>query len=563
MLTIPPSSVPTDRSIRTSPVPVMGAPNWRCRRTRPNPPRTRRRRRRDLGAPLARHWTPVRHRRRSGVRNLCALLPCLSCLCFLTLSVTRPPPFLPVLAAMSRRLRRRGASRPSDTRTESDLGSDVESQVTRVRRLAHAFDVISSASEASDSEGPSLSMLREQITGESVQGYGRAVPKADMRNWARRDSVASIASGVSVVSAGSSMSWRPADTSTSASVWVGDVADDEYARTNSSPTAPLRAKAEARAALELAELANISGQKSGLSSDSPPPPYDNASAVPSPTCAGLLFPPTTARGSPVTPSASDANRSGSLTPLRHSFSPEPNSSPSPSTHMVRMGGHRASGVDPYAVLRRSSRGGRPSALLFTQEENKEENEGSESGDSDAENKPLNSQHWSMTRRVTARPLRPLNPVTLSPAATAAKTPSKPNAAGTPSSLRRRRELSMAREVANLNGRIRELEDRLALVETPAASALGIGNQTNQDGVNTPEKENKEEAKEAKRTDKTPHALVPRLSGGWLAFIGLADADGTEPRLQDVPAVLFLLGVGVGVGFSAVVVRLLLHRRVAA
>lgn len=435
-------------------------------------------------------------------------------------SVARPPPFLPVLAAMSRRLRRAG-SRFSDASTGSSVDDDAKDQVTRVRRLAHAFEHISSASEASGDEAPSLSVLREQLTGESVHGFGRAAPRTETRNWSRRDSVASVASVASGISAGSHARWHPSDSGdsagASASVWVTQLDEEAYARSNASPTAPLRAKAEAKAALELAALADLTQEKGG-DSDSPPPPY-----APSPARTGLLFPP---NASPTTPEP--ASRSASLTPLRParaiSSSPEPDS-PSPSFHMARMGVHRSNGVDPYGVLRRASPGNRPSAMLFTQPEEA----------SDQENKP--SAHWSTTRRATARPLRPLNS-SVSPA-TAPASPSK--STGTPGSLRRRREGAMARDVAALTDRIRELEARLAAVETPAASLSGS-------------------VLHSEGGEDKPKVLKRR---GLLAVLGFADEHGNEPRLQDVPALLFLLGVGVGAGFSAVIVRTLLQRKITA
>ncbi|CAK9786227.1 hypothetical protein CC85DRAFT_328428 [Cutaneotrichosporon oleaginosum] len=374
--------------------------------------------------------------------------------------VARPPPFLPVLAVVSRRLRRTG-SRLSECSTSTDASAE-EKEVTRVRRLAHAFEHISSASEASGDEA-SLSVLREQLTGESVHGFGRAAPRPEARNWSRRDSVASVASIASGISAASHARWRPSADSTT--VWVTHD-EDVYAAGNASPTAPLRAKAEAKAALELAELA-------GLAKDnSPPPPY-----APSPARSFAPTTPPRARDSSPEP----ASPSPSPSPSASASAPASASPPSPS-HMARMGAHRSNGVDPYAVLRQ-----RP-----------------------APDKP----HWTTTRR----------------------------ASGTPGSLRRRREAAMAREVAALTDRIRELEARLAAVETPADSPAG----------SVPDAGEKPGGEKPK----------PRPRG-LLAALGLADEHGNQPRLQDLPALLFLLGVGVGAGGCAVIVRVLLQRRITA
>lgn len=105
-------------------------------------------------------------------------------------------------------------------------------------------------------------------------------------------------------------------------------------------------------------------------------------------------------------------------------------------------------------------------------------------------------------------------------------------------------------MASLNGRIRELEERLVLVEAPPAQDLTVST--------SPIEQVPESPVDPVPTSPTK-AIAPHKRRGWLAALGLADRDGTEPRLQDVPAVLFLMGVGVGVGFGAVVVRLVIGR----
>lgn len=194
-----------------------------------------------------------------------------------------------------------------------------------------------------------------------------------------------------------------------------------------------------------------------------------------------------------------------------------------------MSAHQADGVDPYAVLRR---GGTRPRLPTTKDD----------GDTSDDGQP----HWTTTRRVTARPTihDPLSPQPMTPAVTS------PTRLSTPGSRRRRREREMERVVASLNGRIRELEERLVLVEAPPAQDLTVST--------SPIEQVPESPVDPVPTSPTK-AIAPHKRRGWLAALGLADRDGTEPRLQDVPAVLFLMGVGVGVGFGAVVVRLVIGR----
>lgn len=158
--------------------------------------------------------------------------------------------------------------------------------------------------------------------------------------------------------------------------------------------------------------------------------------------------------------------------------------------------HKAGGVDPYAVLRRDN--DRRPQLPFAKDDD----------DSD-------EPHWTTTRRVTARPTRTQTPESMTPAINPART--------TPSK-RRRHEREMEREVAALNGRIRELEDRLAVVEVP-----------------------REESSPLPSPLSPTKAVVPYRKHGWF------------DREQDAPVALFLAGMGLGVGVGAIAVRLLLGR----
>lgn len=99
------------------------------------------------------------------------------------------PPFLPVLSVVSRKLRRTSrAQRHAALPLPEDM---PEPEQTRVRRLAHAFE---SASEAEDD----LHALRQQLTGNSIEGYGRATPRTTEKlAWHPRARTDSIGSNVS------------------------------------------------------------------------------------------------------------------------------------------------------------------------------------------------------------------------------------------------------------------------------------------------------------------------------------------------------------------------------
>lgn len=98
------------------------------------------------------------------------------------------PPFLPVLSVVSRKLRRTSRAQ---RHAALPLPEDMPEEQTRVRRLAHAFE---SASEAEDD----LHALRQQLTGNSIEGYGRATPRTTEKlAWQPRPRTDSIGSNMS------------------------------------------------------------------------------------------------------------------------------------------------------------------------------------------------------------------------------------------------------------------------------------------------------------------------------------------------------------------------------
>jgi hypothetical protein len=560
----------------------------------------------------------------------------------------RPPPFLPVLVSLGRKLRRATAMIPNGppassrtghghTRAPSDVFTDdgEDDDVTRVRRLAHAFDAISSCSE-SEAEGDTLSFLREQITGDSISGYGRATPRKEREEvkWVpRRESVISVTSDVSAVSSlsaaasaeaesgaeseaesalsgisgGSQPLWRMGEADASGS--AAAAASDAVALWAQTCTIPIAEESEPEESEVPVNAKEKEKEKDKEASDSagergsPPPPYQHGVETQARTPATLLFPPETDSLSSSTRSAPrsvprSAPRSVSLTPLpRKSDNNDTNEN---DDHLIRMAAHSASGVDPYRVLRRGS--GRPTVIAAMVDEDS----------------PL----WPRVSRRKA-------------SASASK--------GTP-----QREVS--REVAELTKRIRELEARLVAVEkSPEGSPDGSPE-------GSPEPEAKAEAEaEAEAEEKEEEHVCPNCSHGfalsaststrlsastssgltastssqpptasgslgastisistrslspadtattdatdvtdatdasdatavaapltpetgalvpasqyaaqnlsWLTRLGLVDEYGADHRYRDVPVYLFLMGVGVGVGFSAVVVKVMLAKRI--
>lgn len=98
------------------------------------------------------------------------------------------PPFLPVLSVVSRKLRRTSRAQ---RHAALPLPEDMPEEQTRVRRLAHAFE---SASEAEDD----LHALRQQLTGNSIEGYGRATPRTTEKlAWQPRPRTDSMGSNMS------------------------------------------------------------------------------------------------------------------------------------------------------------------------------------------------------------------------------------------------------------------------------------------------------------------------------------------------------------------------------
>lgn len=490
-----------------------------------------------------------------------------------------------MLQSLSRRLARnvRHGRRLSDASEASGIGnrnnddSDGAADVTRVRRLAHAFEA---ASEVGSDDAP-LSALRAQVTGNSVEGFGRATPKygSSSASWSRtrRDSeTSSVVSAAPSQPVHSGPRWRQRRDSNASAVsaisgvsaisasanvprWRQEVAGGSPPRSVSNPTgspprsvsnplhpSPVRSphspspspgpspKSQLRglgAVSPISPLQPISerpvpSQAVPVAATAPDDPFTDrevrvTGASPPPPYENAFPPSLLVPEAPRTPEGTGASsRSASATPLR----PEVHVSPHLSPH--------AHHFDAYANLRRGP--GRPRAYS-------DETEESDTSDDDSsEAKPRAGDHWSTTRVVTLRPktpktFAPPSPAlkTLAPPSPALKTPAPASAHTTPGSRRRRVKREMEREVTALTDRIKELEARLSAVETPPVLSPAADNAP----LN------------ALPYDSPQNERMP--------------SDGAkDDSARDLPLALFLVGLGVGVGVSAVVARVLMSRRAA-
>ncbi|KAL7418877.1 hypothetical protein Q5752_006561 [Cryptotrichosporon argae] len=493
----------------------------------------------------------------------------------------RPPPFLPVLQSLSRRLRRLSlgarpvphtssvlheadetpesglglglAGDPAEWADDADAGSGGE-DYSRVRALAHVFDTIHSSDSADDVQ------LRPQHTGASARGasarsahsgsgrsrrssssqssIGLAADPADVVTPKRAQTGAAAASqararrgsGLSALSAGDMADAESGAGGSPESTAADDAAeniltprdgdgDAEDRGAAADPLATLRSPKSPTAAARTAALAHL---------------YDGADNSPL-TCedravlAAAAFAGGAAGGG-------DAERTPPRPPLATLVPPAPAPAPGSrlrppaSPHMARMDGHADAGANPYGALRTAS--GRVPTLHSAAR-----------GTSSDESEPGVARAYSTARRVTLRPATVEGVFDVaSPdaghAGTAQGTTAPASASASPGSARRKtaREREMEAQIAGLVDRIAELEDRLGRVESGAragAAATAGGHAGGAAGVDG--------------------------AGVW-RLLGYGAGDDALPRrVRELPAYLFLVGVGVG----AIMVRVLVGRMARA
>jgi hypothetical protein len=303
---------------------------------------------------------------------------------------------------------------------------------------------------------------------------------------------------------------------------------------------------------------------------SPPPPYtspDPAEGSPA-RFADLL-------GAPKTPDASSERSRSSVTPTperptsvtdstggeMHNATlaaPATERFDSPHTHNTLS---RATGSNPYRTLRRSSNSHSapgttrvPTLTLTSLRPRQAQVAGagtseSEASDDEANDSPRakipGSTRWSTARRVT---LRPSHVNTIFASAAAATAASGPPAVPQPPQ-RSAKEKEMAEQVATLIARIKELENRLASVE----DSQPILPQTPKLAPTSTPTPTPTPAPTLRRSTSPVLAMLP---DSVLESLGLIPPeDGLPTSVRQLPAYLFLVGVGVG----AVMVRVLFGR----
>ncbi|ODN76027.1 hypothetical protein L202_05981 [Cryptococcus amylolentus CBS 6039] len=446
-------------------------------------------------------------------------------------STSKPPPFLPLLQYIARRLRRQSLSRPppvhpsnpgSPTLFEEDeLFEDEDEGVFGVKRMVIDYDARSSASEASgdESDHHDAPRLLAQHTGDSVierwrkweetggemrppeheeyiQGYGRG-------DGGRKRNV----SNVSATSAGS-VNVTPARRGSETK--------------HSSPTMEELLKARGDDTLEVGD-----DGMGGATIKAVPP---TASAASAPLTTGSVITPSSPYTTPMADTSSAPADTKSVTPTpdrppglsslveadgENDDTPEA----TPSKSQTSQPRQTSDGSSRYTSLGRSDR-----------RHPREHSQDDAADSDDPEEGEAETGRWESARRVTLRPTRAMTksisalPVIPSVEAVESKANEKVRDA--------EKEVAVKGEVAiqvdKLVEKIKELEARLEVMSTstpaPPASVDPLP--------------------EANPAPVEPQTVLTRL--------GLGGGDGTL-------GYVFLIGLGAGVGVGAIVMRILRAR----
>ncbi|WRT63702.1 uncharacterized protein IL334_000625 [Kwoniella shivajii] len=510
-------------------------------------------------------------------------------------NTTRPPPFLPLLQTIARRLRRHSFSgkiesvpaHPDDSfgrgsvLMEEDEGEceiehddnnananengDVdegEDGISGVRRMAIAFDARSSASETSNTSSASGDedeipiKLKPQWTGESVNERwkaweGRSDTYITKSNRNRK------ASDVSSITSDQDHQNRFITEKN-----LQDMISQNHEILSSSASESEEEDENEHGGTIKAPPAAISNQSTSINEGlTPPPPYtssfpdtnlSNRVTSTLPTLTECLTPERANDGRySITPTPERTSNNGlgildpsacspDTTPSKASHTnPNPNQDSSSSPHMKNISNHQ----NPYAALRRRSsssskypstnirnltlvnnnhNNGNHDHIANDEEDDDEEGDLQPAQRSPANpnfiiaNEELQGSRWTTARRVTLRPSKVQNVF-------------DNDEHHTDNNIDQDKDNNMADQLNVLMNRIKELEHKLEDVTKPKSM---------QDKV-------------VKRDNKT-YSILDLIGYG---DNNKNDDDGLPRRVRELPAYLFLVGVGVG----AIMVRVLLGR----
>lgn len=451
-------------------------------------------------------------------------------------NTSRAPPFIPLLQTIARRLRRRSLLDPhslpnsrfpgSSTLLEEDETS-YDDATTGVKRMAKAYDARSSASETSfsgDDEGE-LSRLVAQHTGDSVierwrrwEETGEALKPSEheeyIQGYGRKRNLSDVSS-LSSVSHGSATSERVGRKSPTMEEMLQDVGenlDDEDEDMGRATIKPPPKAADA--------ILSPDGRLHKQATSEPLQQYDPlVDKLKSPNSNFYsISERRSIRGrASVAPALEHAIRPSGLDVPAEPDSKEvtPSATPSkakvlPPNELLTNGGHFPENMNRYATLGKSSTNRRHPHQLLSLELN--------DGDADEQDEGSDEGHWETARKVTLRPTR-----------AAAHDSSKADIRPT-DKVKEKEEKKMGEQMAQLMERIKDLEERLQTATSSNVLPPVVP-------VNVPPREKK-------------FALLDLL--GW----SKDEEDDLPRRVKELPAYLFLVGVGVG----AIVVGVILRRR---
>ena len=437
---------------------------------------------------------------------------------------------------------------------EEEIFDDDLQEMSGVKRMAQSIETRSSASEASGDEGDHRTTLQPQWTGGSSSGYSR-------RPMLKRDYTGGSSAGAKAVGPLVGEALRRIESRDS----YGGLGDSEASPMVKHGILPADTSDGPGEPEEEEFGGTIKGAPpmlpAGLSSSetSPPPPYASPYLDSSPQSSPApAVQPSVTGGISLTPLARAARSSVTPTPdrpslqicessgLMHESDPRGDATPSTlaakddespeSPHMANMQHHHIRGNDPYAALRRSSSSSSNAGKRLPTLSTIRRAQGSAepgAGDDDSGVVEMSPSEFvdmlSTARRVTLRP----GPARVSDIF-------HPPAAEGPTE----KEQEMERTVQDLLSRIKELESRLETVE-------------NKSGHATPADQPSRSASPTAMTRPSSPilAMLPESVLESLGFSFGQDGDAMPRRVRELPAYLFLMGVGVG----AVMVRVLLGR----